>query len=67
MMTYLLFMTLITPNAAIGDIEMTLRGEFNSKEACEQAGITISEKEKDLAGFLRKKQIIRHGYVCVAK
>ena len=67
MATYLLFMTLISPNAAIGDIEMTQRGEFNSREACEQAGIAIGEKEKELAGLLRKKQTIHHGYICVAK
>jgi hypothetical protein len=60
-------MTLISPNATIGDVEMTLRGEFNSKEACEQAGFIIGEKEKELAELLRKKPKIHHGYVCVAK
>lgn len=67
MMTYLLFMTLITPNAAIGDIEMALRGEFNSKEACEQAGLIIGDKEKELASLLRKRPTIHHRYVCVGK
>ena len=67
MMTYLLFMTLITPNAAIGDIEMTPRGEFNSQEACELAGIIIGDKEKELASLLRKKPTIHQRYVCVAK
>jgi hypothetical protein len=67
MITYLLFMTLITPNSAIGDVEMTLRGEFNSKEACEQAGLIIGEKEKELASLLRKKPSIEHRHACVAK
>jgi hypothetical protein len=46
---------------------MTLRGEFNSKEACEQAGLIIGEKEKELASLLRKKPSIEHRHACVAK
>lgn len=65
--TYILFMTLITPTSAIADIEMTQRGEFNSKETCEQAGFIIGDKEKELAGKLKKKVIITHDYVCVPK
>jgi hypothetical protein len=67
MITYLLLMTLISPNATLGDVEMTLRGEFNSREACEQAGIIIGEKEKELASLLRKKTTVHQRHVCVAK